>query len=109
MKKSRGPLTVFSMPNLLPHYRLGLAVGRRCGGAVERNLLKRLIREAFRLGQHDLPLAGRVGYDFIVHPKAHKPLPLADYRRLLGELAEQLHAEWQRRDRRNAERAENAP
>ena len=36
--------------------RLGLAIATRtCGGAVARNLIKRLTRESFRLNQHSLP------------------------------------------------------
>jgi ribonuclease P protein component len=35
-------------PNGLPFDRLGLAVSRRAGGAVERNRARRLLRESFR-------------------------------------------------------------
>jgi ribonuclease P protein component len=42
--------------------RLGLSVGRKVGGAVERNKVKRLVREAFWQSEERVP----PGHDFVV-------------------------------------------
>lgn len=60
--------------------RLGVTVGRRVGGAVQRNRVKRLVREVFRLNRRlfprecDVVLVARSGADRL------------DYASVLGEL-----------------------
>ncbi len=49
------------LPNDLEHNRYGFAVGRRVGGAVTRNHVKRWFREAVR----DLHPALKPGYDMV--------------------------------------------
>jgi ribonuclease P protein component len=93
VRESRGPLTVFAMPNELGHPRLGLSVPRRVGTAPKRNRIKRLLREAFRLLRHDWPR----GYDLVVNVRPHETALLADYQRMLSGMMVRLHKTWERR------------
>jgi len=48
--------TVIARKNDLDHPRLGLAISKKCAKrAVDRNRIKRIFRESFRLNQHKLP------------------------------------------------------
>ena len=81
--KRLGPLRIHSLPNTLNHPRLGLSVSRRVGKAHQRNRIKRLLREAFRLEQHNL--AGSLDLVVVVTP--HETRSLDDYRNLLLDAA----------------------
>ena len=91
VKAARGPLIAYARPNNLRHPRLGISISRAVGTAPRRNRIKRLIREAFRIHQHDWP----VGYDMFLVVRPHEPLLLADYQKLLTALMLKLHASWQ--------------
>lgn len=66
--------------------RIGLAVSRKCGNAVVRNVIRRRLKEIFRLAQPRL----LPGWDFVVvtRPACAK----ASYE----ELRHALHACWER-------------
>lgn len=61
-----GRLVAYARPNGLDVTRLGVSVGKRCGGSVQRNRIKRFLREAFRQLRPDLP----AGFDIILVPVA---------------------------------------
>ena len=73
---------MISRPNDLPHHRLALITPKKVGSAVRRNRVKRELREAFRLMQHELP--GH--YDVLLVIRPHEATSLGEYQRLLSYL-----------------------
>jgi ribonuclease P protein component len=78
-------LIVYPCENGLPYNRLGLSVSRKVGGAVCRNRLRRLYREAYRLTRHEMP----VGMDLILIPRKPEPPALEQLKQALPRLVRQ--------------------
>jgi ribonuclease P protein component len=59
-------MLIYATANGQSTTRLGLSVSKKHGNSVVRHLIKRRLREAFRLSQHELP----AGLDLVVIPQA---------------------------------------
>jgi ribonuclease P protein component len=84
LKQQRGPITFRVTPSTTAVSRLGIRAGRAVGSAPERNQIKRMLREAFRLMQHDWPMP----LDVLAQVRKHELMSLAEYQKLMsGELS----------------------
>src|SRR5260370_23628716 len=79
-------LLVYARENDLPYSRLGLSVSRKFGGPVQRNLLRRLYREAYRLTRADIP----PGLDLVLIPRRPEPPALEVLKEVLPKLVRQV-------------------
>lgn len=62
VRVANGLLVLYAAENDCNYPRLGVSVGKSCGGAVQRNRLKRLLREAFRQNQDRIA----PGFDYLL-------------------------------------------
>jgi ribonuclease P protein component len=101
-------LRMSGIANGLAHPRLGLTVSRKVGASVVRNRWKRVLREAFRLTQHELP-----PLDLICIPRSDKCPGLRQLVESLPALARRLEKQLRRngtsRDDRAAPQSEPVP
>ncbi len=74
------------LPNSLDFSRLGIVTGKKVGNAVERNRIRRLLRECFRLNKGLL----RPGLDVVLIPRKGFPTTFQgaeeEFKRLAGRL-----------------------
>lgn len=66
---SLGSALLYVRPNGLPYNRLGITAGKKIGNAVKRNRAKRIIREAYRAAEPQLP----IGLDMVVVARSSLP------------------------------------
>ena len=79
-------LIVYGCENGLSFLRLGVSVSRKIGSATERNRIRRLYREAFRLTRAEMP----VGLDLVMIPRTPQVPSLDELKRSLPKLVQQI-------------------
>lgn len=81
-------LLVFAAPNPESEQtRIGFSISKKHGNSVRRHRIRRLLREAYRLSQFDVP----EGLDLILIPRPGSDATLDDYRQSLVRLSRKLH------------------
>jgi ribonuclease P protein component len=91
-------LVLYGLENEFGHPRLGLAASRRYGPATTRNRWKRVVREAFRLLQHELP-----PLDLVCLPRGPEEAKLGRTQASLRELSRQIARKLRKRRRESTE------
>lgn len=66
---SLGSVILYSMPNGRSENRLGITAGKKVGNAVKRNRAKRIVREAYRAAEAQMP----IGLDIVVVARSVLP------------------------------------
>ena len=82
-KAKDGVLQLHARPNGLGLPRLGIVVGRHVKAKPDRNRIKRLLREAFRVHREELT----PGWDYLFLPRKTTKLTLAEVTASLVKLA----------------------
>lgn len=59
-------LVMYVLPNKRDFNRIGITTGKKFGNSVQRNRMKRIIRESYRLSREQM----KVGYDIIFMARA---------------------------------------
>lgn len=75
-------LAIYIFPNKLNRQRVGFAIGKKAGKAHDRNRIRRLIRENYRLIEKSL----RIGMDIVFVWKNLIPADKTEYKKIKDDV-----------------------
>lgn len=81
-----GTILIFAAKNETGITRIGLSVSKKNGNSVVRHRIRRLLKEAYRLEQHQVP----EGLDLILIPRPGSDATVEDYRKSIVILSQRL-------------------
>ena len=79
-------LLIYADNNDVGETRIGLSVSKKNGNSIARHRIRRLLKEAYRLEQFEVP----EGYDLIFIPRPGRNSTVDDFRQSIVNLSKQL-------------------
>ena len=75
-------LAIYIFPNKLNSLRVGFAIGKKAGKAHDRNRIRRLIRENYRLVENEI----KTGFDILFVWKNRVPADKIEYKQIKNDV-----------------------
>jgi ribonuclease P protein component len=75
-------ITMYILKNKNEYNRMGIAIGKKCGKAVDRNRIKRLIRENYKLCEDNV----KCGYNILISVNKKCEIKNVDFYKIKNDM-----------------------